>query len=84
MEDIRHEDFINDNEDLETSTTGIEQPETIPANDPANNAFHERLNSENDFYDDDFIRSIDPEQNPYIDDQLDDENLQHEAESDYK
>lgn len=48
--------------------------------DPAT-GFGERLGT--DESDDDFTRSLDPDENPHLADQLDDTNLQREAEDDY-
>ena len=80
MEDNRQPDEI-------MNQSNVPQEPTIPVPTSAEpkNGFHERLGKDGeDFYDDDFIRTLDPEQNPYIDDQLNDENLHVEAESDYK
>lgn len=57
--------------------------EDFDTTDVPKNAFRERLNESSDFYDHDFSRSLDPEENEHIGDQLNDENLRREAEADY-
>jgi hypothetical protein len=58
--------------------------EDFDSADAPKNAFRERLSESSDFYDHDFSRSLDPDENEHIGDQLGDENLRREAEADYK
>ena len=55
-----------------------------PEEEAPKNAFRERLDGDADLYDEDFASSIDPNQNPHLSDQLDDADLQDEAEADYR
>jgi hypothetical protein len=59
-------------------------PDEATEDEAPANAFRERIGQENNHYDDDFTRSLDADENPYIGDQLDDENLQREAENEYR
>jgi hypothetical protein len=75
--DDASEELVAD-EDMDEDSA--ESAATPAASDlETNRGFRERLDDPAGSVDDDFSRSIDPEQNPYIGDQLGDENLQHDG-----
>ncbi|MBW4061391.1 hypothetical protein HJC99_02365 [Candidatus Saccharibacteria bacterium] len=78
QDDMLHTDL--DDEQLIPDAADEATPTEAPKN-----AFRERLDEpEADLYEEDFAATIDSAANPHLVDQLDDENLQREAEADYR
>jgi len=86
-EHLGNADFGTD-EDLDAATEEAEPMDTpAPATaSSSDDGFRERLDdtAKPDGFEDDFTRSLDPSENPHLSDQLDDTDLQHDGNSDYR